>query len=88
MDGRHTHFSEVDKATLAQFKQAKEGEWQKERQQTRQQLRPAVWIAVLFLAVLFCGLASILAVSGKAAASNLDTKWLIPEGVTILSPTE
>ena len=57
VDRRHTHFSATDKATLAQFRQAKDGEWQKERQQTRhgQQLRPAVLIAIFF-AVFFCGL--------------------------------
>lgn len=70
VDRRHTHFSEADHATLTQFKQAKDGEWQKERQQTRlPQLRPAVWITVLFLTVLFCGLVSIVAVSREAAGT-------------------
>jgi hypothetical protein len=62
VDSRRAHFSETDMATLSQFKHAKEGDWQKERQGTRQQLRPAVWITMLFLVVLFV-LVSIFAVS-------------------------
>lgn len=64
VEHRRAHFSESDRVALAQFKRAKEGEWQKERQQTRPQLRPAVWIAILLIAILFCGLVSIVAVSG------------------------
>lgn len=71
VDRRHTHFSESDMATLAQFRHAKDGEWQKERQQTRpaQQLRPAMLITILFLAVLFCGL--VLAI----VSATIQTLW-------------
>ena len=41
------------------FKRAKEGEWQKERSQTRPQQRPVIWITV-FIAILFCGLVAII----------------------------
>lgn len=59
VDWRRTHFSESDAATLDLFKRAKEGEWQKERQQTRPQQRPVIWIMV-FIAILFCGLVAII----------------------------
>lgn len=58
IDGRCADFSESDRSTLAQFKRAKDGEWQKERGQTRH-LRPTVWIMV-FMALLFCGLVAML----------------------------
>lgn len=60
----------MDRATLINFKKAMDGDWKKERRQTRQQqLRPVVWI--LLLAVLFCGLVIIIAVSFKLSYAML-----------------
>ena len=62
VESRCAHISEADSAILAEFKRAKDGEWQKERQQTSPRLRPAV-IVIAMLLVLFCGIAIILTVS-------------------------
>lgn len=61
VDCRRANFSETDVATLVQFKKVIEGNWEKERQQTRR-VSPAVWI-IIFVAMLFCGLIITIAVS-------------------------
>ena len=64
MDYRRSHFCESDKTTLVNFKRAIDGDWKKERQQTRQQqqLRPVIWFILLAI-VLMCGMMIIIAVS-------------------------
>ncbi len=62
--GRHACRSESDEAMLLQFKKAVEGDWRKERQQTRQyQLRPVAGSIVIMLLLGCAALAIIILVS-------------------------